>query len=128
MMRVSAFIGIFLAGIWACAPYALCDQVRDAWTLSEKVAQEKRDPSERLEGIRLAREWQHRGDVAQAVDQPLIAAPYFQKVVQTFPDTAHAWVSKARLESVRTQLIIPNHSPKQDNSWKKELWDFLTWP
>ena len=82
----------------------------------------------KYEAIRLAREWQYKADVAMGAGDPLIAYPYYEKIVETFPGTTHAWVAKVRLETARTKLLIPRHSPAQDDSLAEELTDFLTWP
>lgn len=83
-----------------------------------------------VDGIREAREWQYAGDIATALDQPLVASVFYEKVAKTFPNTTHGRLAQERLREIRALLREPAVSPVQEppGTWKKELRDFLTWP
>ena len=90
----------------------------------------KEVPSNRLDGIRQAREWQYAGDIAMAQKQPLVAHLFYEKVVKAFPGTPHGRLAEQRLQEIRETLREPETSPAQEppGTWKKELKGFLTWP
>jgi hypothetical protein len=83
-----------------------------------------------IDGIRQAREWQYAGDIAMALDQPLVAHVFYEKVAKTFPNTTHGQLAQERLREIRALLREPAVSPAHEppGTWEKDLTDFLTWP
>ncbi len=105
-MRSRWITGMLLVGTVACASGATVD------------------------GIQKAREWQHAGDIAMALDQPLVAAVFYEKVAKTFPGTAHGRLAEEQLSQIRKTVKEPAVSPAHEppGIWEKDLTDFLTWP
>ena len=83
-----------------------------------------------IEGVERAREWQWNGDVISAGGMWEYAYLYYRRNAETFSDTEHGKVSRARARTARHRALTPEHSPAIETpaSWWQEMLDFITWP
>ncbi|MBI1953756.1 MAG: hypothetical protein HYS41_06515 [Candidatus Omnitrophica bacterium] len=85
-------------------------------------------PESVVDGVREARDWMHRADMALVHEQWLIAYEYYDLVAKVFPNTAYARRAVGRRESLRYRLTRPARAAGTGNSWVGEVWEFLIWP
>ncbi len=83
-----------------------------------------------LEGVREVREWKHAGDLASALNQPLVAYPFYERVAKALPGTRHGNLAAGRARTTRGKLLAPPAQPTSEDpsTFIGEVLDFLIWP
>ena len=76
--------------------------------------------------VRQLERWQRAADVAFANKQFLVAYPFYEKIVQVYPNTWAAQRAASRGDECIAQLRNPDRFPAWED-WRSELRDTFTW-